>query len=372
MTFAHKRFRENPLAPIVPSFSRRHWFLLLLNLVVLSYVLSAPVLAQSQQPPATPNAETGLPDQQLLGTISGKILDTNGAPVTSARVTLGREASSPNLEFLTADDGQFSFANIAPGPFHLTISAPGFATQSSSGTLRPGENCVVPQITLAVATEITEVRVQLSPIEMAQEQMKDEMQQRVLGFIPNFYVSYVPDAAPLTPKQKFELAWRTSIDPVTFGINGAAAGIEQAQDRFPGYGQGAEGYAKRYGASYADFLTSTFIGGAIFPSLFKQDPRYFYKGTGSKRSRFLYAVANSVICKGDNGRWQTNYSFILGSLAAGGISNLYYPPEDRNGAALTFENALIGIGATAAANVLQEFIIRKLTPNAPKLDPATP
>jgi hypothetical protein len=100
----------------------------------------------------------------------------------------------------------------------------------------------------------------------------------------------------------------------------------------------------------------------------KQDPRYFYKGTGTKRSRLMYAIANSVICKGDNGRWEANYSSILGSLAAGGISNLYYPEADR-GAGLTFENTLIGIGTTAAANILQEFVIKKLTPNLPSHDP---
>ena len=61
---------------------------------------------------------------------------------------------------------------------------------------------------------------------------------------------------------------------------------------------------------YADLVSGTFIGGAILPSLFKQDPRYFYKGTGSRKSRFFYAIANSVICKGDNGRWQPNYSNI--------------------------------------------------------------
>jgi hypothetical protein len=136
-------------------------------------------------------------------------------------------------------------------------------------------------------------------------------------------------------------------------------------------GQGAQGYAKRYGAAYADTATSTLIGSAILPSLLKQDPRYFYKGSGSKRSRVLYALANSVICKGDNGHWQANYSGIFGSLAAGGISNLYYPANDR-GAGLTFENTLIAIGATAAANVLQEFVIRKLTPNVPNHDPAKP
>ena len=273
---------------------------------------------------------------------------------------------------LSGDDGQFSFANIAPGPFQLTITSAGFATQTFSGILHSGEIYIVPQIALAVATAITEVQVGLSPTEVAEEQIKDEEKQRVLGVIPNFYVSYVPNAVPLTSKQKFKLAWKTAVDPVTFVLTGAVAGVEQAQNHFSGYGQGAQGYAKRYGAGYADTVTGTFIGGAILPSLLKQDPRYFYKGTGSKRSRILYAIANSVICKGDNGRWQPNYSSILGSLAAGGISNLYYPAQDRNGAGLTFENAVIGIGATAAANLLQEFVIRKLTPNVPNNDPAKP
>jgi len=226
-------------------------------------------------------------------------------------------------------------------------------------------------MTLALTTEFTEVRVELSPVELAQEQMKDEEKQRVLGFIPNFYVTYVPNAAPLNTRQKFELAWKSTIDPVTFGITGAVAGYQQANNQFSGYGQGAQGYAKRYGASYADVVTSTFIGGAILPSLFKQDPRYFYKGTGSVRSRVLYAIANSVICKGDNGHWQANYSAILGSLAAGGISNLYYPAGDR-GAGLTFENTGIGIGGTAAANLLQEFVLRKLSTHVPNNAPATP
>jgi hypothetical protein len=79
-----------------------------------------------------------------------------------------------------------------------------------------------------------------------------------------------------------------------------------------------------------------------------------------------------VICKGDNGHWQANYSGILGSLAAGGISNLYYPAKNRDGAELTFENTLIGIGETAAVNVLQEFLIRRLTPNASHHEPVDP
>ncbi len=190
---------------------------------------------------------------------------------------------------------------------------------------------MVPEISLPLAAVVTEVQVGLSRTELAEEQVKQEEKQRVLRVVPNFYVSYDPHALPLTSKQKFQLAWKTTIDPVTFGLTAGIAGIQQAQNHFSGYGQGAQGYAKRYGAAYGDFVSGTFVGSAILPSLLKQDPRYFYKGTGSKRSRTLYAIANAVICKGDNGRWQANYSSILGSLAAGGISNLYYPSNDRNG-----------------------------------------
>jgi hypothetical protein len=229
----------------------------------------------------------------------------------------------------------------------------------------------VPPITLPLATAFTEVQVVFSPTEIAEEQIKEQEKQRVLGVIPNFYVTYVPDAAPLNAKQKFKLALRTTVDPVTFVVTGGVAGIEQSQNQFSGFGQGAQGYGKRYGAAYADMVVGTFIEGAILPSLLKQDPRYFYKGTGSKKSRILYAMANAVICKGDNGHWQPNYSGILGGFAAGGISTLYYPSDHSDGE-LVVENTLIGIGATAATNLLQEFVIRKLTPNLNKHNSANP
>ena len=293
--------------------------------------------------------------------MSGTIVDSTGAAVASAHLALTHDDGSATREMTADSNGQFTFTGVGTGPYHLLIVADGFASQTYSGTLAAGEAGVVPQITLAVASEATQVQVTVSRVELAEDEIKIQEKQRVLGVFPNFYVSYDPDAVPLTSKQKFELAWRTSIDPVTFVLTGAVAGVQQWQNNFSGYGQGAQGYGKRYGAVYADNLTSTFLGGAIFPSLFKQDPRYFYKGTGTVRSRFFYAVANAVICKGDNRKWQPAYSTILGDLASGGISNAYYPNSDR-GAALVFENTLIGIGTTAAANVLQEFLIRKLTP----------
>lgn len=298
-------------------------------------------------------------NQQLPGSISGTIVDETGAVVTAARVKLTRDDQSQAQEVLSGANGQFSFANVAPGSFHLTIASAGFATQTTSGTLHSGQVQLVPPITLAVATANTEVEVSLTQVQVAEEQVKEEEQQRVLRVIPNFYVSYVPDAMPLNSKQKFKLAWKTIVDPFSFVAVGGVAGVQQAQNNFAGYGQGAQGYAKRYGASYGDLVSGTVIGTAILPSLFKQDPRYFYKGTGTKKSRLLYALANAVICKGDNRRWQPNYSAILGSFAAGGISNLYYPAEDRNGARLTLENGLIGIGTSGAINIFEEFFVRK-------------
>jgi hypothetical protein len=319
---------------------------------------------------AAPSQSQQRPDKQLSGNISGTVVDRTGAVVAGGRVRLTRqgqlsENQPPSQEVLSGDNGQFSFANIAPGPFQLTITSAGFASQPFSAVLHAGETYIVPPIVLEVATALTEVRVGLSTIEVAQEQVQDEEKQRVLGFIPNFYVSYAAHPAPLSSKQKFDLAWKTVIDPVSFGLIGVVAGIQQAQNDFSGYGQGAQGYGKRYGASYANFVSGTFIGSAMLPSLLKQDPRYFYKGTGSKRSRVLYALANAVICKGDNGKWQPNYSSILGGLAAGAISNLYYPASDRDGVALTFEGGAIGTGATAGANLIQEFLIKKLTPKIP-------
>jgi hypothetical protein len=349
----------------------------LLGLGVLSFGLPGPVQAHPQQSPAAPVTQASLPDasptagpaaqqhsdQQLPGRISGTVVDQTGAVVAGARVRLTRDAQSPAQEVLTDDDGQFSFFNLAPGPFQISIASSGFASHTAAGILRSGDSYAVPQIALIVASDTTELRVLLTPTEIAEDQIKQQEKQRVLGVIPNFYVTYVPNAVPLSPKQKFELAWKSTIDPVNFGITGAIAGIQQAQNDFSGYGQGTAGYARRYGAAYGDLVTGTFIGSAILPSLLKQDPRYFYKGTGSTKSRIMYAIANAVICKGDNGHWQPNYSSILGSLASGGISNLYYPSENRNGAALTFENALIDIGATAATNILQEFVIKRFTPS---------
>ena len=301
----------------------------------------------------------------LAGIIQGVVTGKDGEVYEGVRVTLALSNPQAAREQVTNGDGEFTFVNVPAGSFTLTVSSDGFATQTVSGVLKPGETFETPTIVLPVEEATSDVRVSASQQqEIAQEQVHIEEEQRVLGVIPNFYVSYESNPVPLTARQKYSLAWRSNIDPFTWLTNAAFAGIEQGTDTFPSYGQGMQGYGKRFGANYADTFDSTMIGGAILPALFKQDPRYFYKGTGTIRARAGYAIANAVICKGDNMRWQFNYSGILGGLAAGGLSNLYYPSTSHNRVELTFENAALGIGETAVQNLFQEFVVKKLTPRA--------
>jgi hypothetical protein len=218
----------------------------------------------------------------------------------------------------------------------------------------------------ATAPPRVEISVDVSPTnrEIADRQLKQQEQQRLLGVFPNFRVSYEPNAAPLDSRQKFHLTWKSVVDPMSFAGTGIVAGIQQARGDFSGFGDGADGYAKRYAALFATRVTSTMISNVALPSLFKQDPRYFYRGTGSRRSRVGYAISRAVVRKGDNGRWQPDYSRVLGHLASGAISNLYYPPEDRRGIGLTLTNTAIGLGGSAIGNLMQEFLYARFTTHA--------
>jgi len=321
--------------------------------------------AELTAPPSGPPQDSG-----AIGTISGTVLDPTGGPVSGAQVRLTREWAAPAEESLTAQDGRFSFPNVMPGPFDLSIALSGFKTKTVSETAPANEGYVVPAITLELAPVVTEVSVKPQEV-IAQEQIKAQEQQRLLAVIPNFYATYVADAAPMNTKQKFGLAWKLAVDPTSFLIAGIIAGGQQATNSFPSYGQGAAGYARRFGAAYGDFFIGTYVSSAILPSILKQDPRYFYKGTGTIKSRILYALSRSVMTKGDNGHWQPDYSGILGSLAGGAISNLYYPEGSRHGFETTLNNTLIGIGTSAGVNIMQEFVFRKVTPKTPKSDHPT-
>jgi len=327
-------------------------------------------------PPVQTSAAQAAPGPAVTGSISGTVVDPDGSVYEGARLALAaadaNSGAAPVRAATTDSSGRFSLTGVPAGAYKLTISCNGFASQVKSIVLSAGQSYQLEPVVLLVTTADSEVRVTASTAELAQVEVQLEEKQRVLGFIPNFYVAYDPHAPPLNTRQKFDLAWKTAIDPVTFLATGALAGVEQADNMFSGYGQGAQGYGKRFGATFADSFFGDMLGNAVLPSLLKQDPRYFYKGTGTTRARVLYAIANAVICKGDNGHWQPNYSGIFGTLAAGGISNLYYPAKDRNGASLTFENDLITTAGSAVQNLFQEFVIRRLTPKLPSYGSSKP
>ena len=241
----------------------------------------------------------------------------------------------------------------------LLCASPAWSQTSKPDTQEPVLSGEDGQFSISVDVTATKA-------DLAQRQIKEQEQQRLFGVLPNFFVSYLPDAAPLNTRQKFELSWKSRLDPVRFGVVGIVAGMQHARNVQSGFGDGAEGYAKRYAAGYANGLTRSLIVQVLLPSLFKQDPRYFYKGTGNTKSRIGYAISRAVIKKGDNGGWQPNYSGILGSLASGGLSNLYYPAENRKGVRLTVENAAIGIGGAALGHLAQEFLYKRLTTHSSK------
>lgn len=293
------------------------------------------------------------------GSIVGTVLDQTGTVAVGAIVRLTCEDQSFSQEMVSGEHGEFSFSHVPPGAFKVSVNAEGFGKQEFSGELASGQTYLVPPIAISIATVVTGVRVVVDPVEVATEEVKEEEQQRVLRFIPNFYVTYRPDAAPLTTKLKFRLAWKSSVDPVTLLGTAFLAGLQQAADQYSEFGQGAQGYGKRFGAAYADVFASTFLSGAVFPSLLKQDPRYFYKGTGSTGSRLVYAVGNSVMCKGDNGRWQVNYSNIAGVFAGAALSSTFYPTTNLG--MFILSNGFTRLGESSLAGVLQEFVLRKLT-----------
>lgn len=189
--------------------------------------------------------------------------------------------------------------------------------------------------------------------------MKSEIQQRLLGFLPNYYVAYFKDPAPLNAGQKMRLALRLTIDPVTFGIAAIQAANETNSKDYQAYGTGAEGFAKRYAAAYADGFIGTMIGSGLLHAALRQDPRYYYKGTGTVRARVLYALSWSFRCKGDNGQWQLAYSSLLGDIASSSISGLYHPKGIN--VSQTAKGIMLSSVSQGVNALFQEFLFKRIT-----------
>jgi hypothetical protein len=297
------------------------------------------------------------------GRITDTVIDPNNEAVSGATVVLEGPVLRDPRSVVSDDNGFFEFDDLDPGTYTVTIGAKGFANWTSAAiTVKPGQYVILTGSVLKIPAEVTTVSVLYSPVEVATEEVKIAEQQRVFGIIPNFYVAYDQNAAPLTTKLKFQLALKVSTDAVTIVGIGVLAAINQAGD-IPNYPQGFKGYGQRVGADAADGLSDIMIGGAILPSLLHQDPRYFYQGTGTNTSRVFHALSSPFICKGDNGRLQPNYSSVGGDLASAALSNAYYPASNRD-ASQTFQNFILSTGERMLGSVLQEFVLPRFTRRA--------
>jgi hypothetical protein len=321
--------------------------MVLLIVVAGGLLFVVPAFAESAEPPNTKTA-------RILGTVA----DISDDPVPDAAVVLQGPAGD-RLAAVTKEDGSFAFPNVTPGiVYQVTVTAEGFAEWSSSVTVEPGQETLT-NVKLRILTVQRAVTVSYSEKEVAAQQLKAEEQQRILRFIPNTQVVYAPHPEPLTTKMKFELAYKDLTNPVFFARAAAWAGVQQANDT-PKYRQGAIGYGERFGAGLADATTEGLFGNAILPSLLHQDPRYFYQGTGTKKSRARHAILAAFICKGDNGASQPNYSTWGGSLISSSISTAYYPQSDRS-AGRIFRSFGIGMALHVGGSLAQEFILDKFT-----------
>jgi len=324
-----------------------------LTLVVFT-LLVVPVRAQS----------AGAPDARP-GHILGTVTDVNSDPIPGATVLLEGPVPGDRRMGVTNDSGFFDLHDVMPRiPYDVTVSAKGFAAWKSSFVLQPGE---YKSLNSKLRVEVVRTTVVVTPSsseEIAAEQVQVEVQHRIFGIIPNFYVVYDPNPAPLTARLKFKLAFKVATDPITVLGIAFLSGIQQAGDT-PNYPEGAKGYGERFGANAADAFTDIMIAGAILPSLLHQDPRYFYQGTGTNKSRIRHALLSPFVCKGDNGKWQPNYSSLGGDLASSAISNAYYPQSNR-GVGLVFGNFVTATAEREVSGLVQEFVLGKLTHGRPK------
>jgi len=297
--------------------------------------------------------------------VSGDVVDQIGAAVADAPVTLTTDDGATVFVARTDAHGTFSFPDVAAGSYVVAVNVAGFNpfTLAAIAVAADTRSLTLPPVVLTVEGFSTSVTVR-STAAVADEQIKDQEQQRLLGVVPNFYVSYVPDAAPLTSRQKLSLASHETFDWTAFAGASVAAAIDQSTSAHPGFGDGASGYAKRWAAILADNRTGDLLSHYAFASLFHQDPRYFYQGTGTAQSRLAHALCSAFVARSDRGTPMPNYAYMFGNLAAAALSNTYYPRSERGGS-LVLSNIAVGLAGRAAIAVAQEFVGKRLTRRAP-------
>jgi hypothetical protein len=312
---------------------------------------------QPSPPPQNQNKQQTSASQ--AGIIMGTITDVNDTPILDASVVLQGHDSNDIRSVMTKENGFFEIRNIEAGrPYQVTIRAAGFSEwHSPVVTLDLGQSKVLEVTKLRIEEVTTTVTVTPDNSgEIATQQVKAEERQRGFGLIPNFYADYAPDPAPMNAGLKFRLSLRVAEDPFTFTGIALLAGIGQATGH-PDFAQGAKGYSERYSVNYANGLTDIMLDGVILPSLLHQDPRYFYKGTGTTKARVAHVHYSLFVTKGDSGHLQPNYSQLGGDLMSAAVSNFYYPRANR-GAGLVSQRFATDTAIHLVVCMLDEFAFR--------------
>jgi hypothetical protein len=275
--------------------------------------------------------------------LDGQSAPQQGQPASTAPAPVpanpSQNAGSSQGSSSSQDGQQSAPAPGSPAPSGAPTTQNG-AAQASSSAQTPAPLPTTPQETQH---------------QKAEEQIREQEHQRIAGIVPSFNVTYRADAVSLTAAEKFKLDLRAAIDPYTFAIAAITAGLGEAEDSNTGFGWGPGGYGERWAAAYGDNVIGNLIGNAVLPSILHQDPRYFRLGHGSIGHRMLYSAATSFICKHDNtGKWEPNYSNVLGNMIAGEISTTYYPNSKGDGLQAVETGLTVTFEGTFGAE-LQEF-----------------
>jgi len=249
---------------------------------------------------------------------SGFVLLTQSTTLPAQQTGISSIASTDQLP--EAPRPQVELAAVEP---------PAATSQNPQGTQSPAPEPASSGSSSSSQTSVPAADEEKRAHDLAEEQLKQQEHQRVMGVMATFNTTSNKDALPLSPGQKFQLFFKSETDPWPFLLSSVVSGIGQADDSYPEWGQGVQGYAKRFGAAYSDAFIGNFFGNAVLTTVLKEDPRYFQKGTGSATKRLLWAAASTIWCKRDNGSWGPNYANVGGNLIGAAIARTYYPASER-------------------------------------------
>jgi len=296
------------------------------------------------------------------------VSDIQGGLIPGAHVVAARAGApeSESQEATANSVGRFRFADLAPGSYSVTISSPGFENYRIQNiTLKPGDTYELPEVALPIARTSADATVTLTETQIAEAELNDELHQRVLGILPNYYTSYIWDAAPLNMRQKFKLAIRSATDPVFFATTALSAGIQQATSSNPEYGSGPSGYFELYASDYGGALVGRVVTSVLLNSLFHEDPRYFVMTNGSVVRRSWHAISSTFLQRGDDKKFHPAYANFMGGAISAVVVSTWHPDSTTSVGTRVLNDTVLDLGGLAIRNLAREFLFRHLARHVP-------